>query len=152
MKNGYYDNNVLAGNLKRLMERKSKRAVDVANGIGVSQATVSEWLKGRKIPRMDKVQKLANFFEVETSALIGSSQLPIQIVSENEQTLNEISDIFTGLTKANQMRLYAYALELQEQERLQIVQQRIQETQKILDASAGTEAPNSVNQSLPQDS
>ena len=57
-------------NLKRLMERKGVTRKDVADALGVSYFTVTDWVNGKKYPRMDKVELLANFFGVLKSDLI----------------------------------------------------------------------------------
>ena len=50
--------------LKRLRERKEVTMVELANMIGMSQATISEWEKGNKFPRSGALQQLANYFNV----------------------------------------------------------------------------------------
>ena len=62
--------NVFAKNLKYQMgiNRKSRR--DISNDLGVSYFTVSDWVTGKKYPRMDKVELLANYFGILKSDLI----------------------------------------------------------------------------------
>lgn len=40
--------------------------------MGVSTATISDWKKGKIIPRMDKVDKLCTYFHISRSELLGS--------------------------------------------------------------------------------
>ena len=49
---------------KRLRERKEVTMVDLADTIGMSQATISEWEKGNKFPRSGALQQLAIYFNV----------------------------------------------------------------------------------------
>ena len=44
--------------------------IEVANAIGVIPATFSSWCVGKNMPRMDKVQALADYFGVKKSDLI----------------------------------------------------------------------------------
>ena len=53
-----------------LMVRNNMTQSDIAKAIGVSKATVSSWAAGDKIPRMEKVKKLANLFCVPVSTLL----------------------------------------------------------------------------------
>ena len=52
------------------MEINGKNQADIATLLNVSQAAVSNWCKGIKMPRMDKVQALADYFGVNKSDLL----------------------------------------------------------------------------------
>ena len=62
--------NVFASNLKRYMEVKGKSRNDISDALGISYFTVSDWVNGKKYPRMDKVEMLANYFGIQKSDLI----------------------------------------------------------------------------------
>lgn len=62
--------NVFAANLRRYMEMNGKSRRDVSEAIGVSYYTLTDWVKGKKYPRMDKVEKLAAYFGILKSDLI----------------------------------------------------------------------------------
>ena len=62
--------NIFATNLKRYMALKDKTRNDLANDLGISYYTVTDWVKGKKYPRMDKVEMLADYFGVLKSELI----------------------------------------------------------------------------------
>ena len=57
-------------NLKRLMEQKGVSRQDLSKVLGVSYFTISDWVNGKKYPRMDKVEMLADYFGVLKSDLI----------------------------------------------------------------------------------
>lgn len=61
---------VFATNLKRLMDLNKKSRRDISEALGISYFTITDWANGRKYPRMDKVEMLANYFGVPKSALI----------------------------------------------------------------------------------
>ena len=65
-----YDRNIFAGNLTRLMRENRDRQIDLARLLGVSKATLSAYCKGEQMPRMDKLEQLAQHFGVGISALI----------------------------------------------------------------------------------
>lgn len=61
---------IFASNLKKYMELKDKSRNDISNALGISYFTVSDWVNGKKYPRMDKVEMLANYFGIQKSDLI----------------------------------------------------------------------------------
>ena len=68
---GKWDNkNIFASNLNRYMKQKNKSRREVADAIGVSYYTFTSWVTGKKYPRMDKVEMLAEFFGILKSDLI----------------------------------------------------------------------------------
>lgn len=67
---------ILAENLRELMNEKGISQQTLANAVGVSEASVSFWLSGRKYPTPGKVQKIADFFGVRKSRLIDKQAQP----------------------------------------------------------------------------
>lgn len=59
-----------ASNLKKYMEINNKSRRDVCDALGFSYYTFSDWVNGKKYPRMDKVEMLANYFGCLKSDLI----------------------------------------------------------------------------------
>ncbi len=62
--------NIFAANLRRYMELNDKSRKDVCNDLGFNYNTYTDWVKGKKYPRMDKVEMLANYFGILKSDLI----------------------------------------------------------------------------------
>lgn len=62
--------NIFSKNLRKQMELKGKTRNDIADSLGISYFTVSDWVNGKKYPRMDKVEMLANYFGILKSDLI----------------------------------------------------------------------------------
>ena len=61
---------IFSANLKRKMEEAGKSRQDISTALNLSYYTVTDWVKGKKMPRMDKVEKLANYFNCLISDLI----------------------------------------------------------------------------------
>lgn len=66
--------NVFSENLKRYMKENDKSRREVCEALGVSYYTFSDWVNGKKYPRMDKVEKIANYFGILKSDLIEDKQ------------------------------------------------------------------------------
>lgn len=81
---------VLAENLHKLLDSKGIDQRALAEHIGVSDSAVSQWLSGDKYPRIDKIQKIADFFNVPKSMIteeqpsnlapVGPRTVPIPIL------------------------------------------------------------------------
>ncbi|MCP8969690.1 LexA family protein [Ectobacillus ponti] len=76
---------IFGENLQSLMNAKGVYPRIIAEEIGVSDAAVSQWLAGEKYPRIDKIQKLADYFKVPKSALI--EERPGNLVPVNPATV-----------------------------------------------------------------
>ena len=61
---------IMAKNLKFYIERSGKSQKDLAELVGVAASTFNDWVKGKKYPRIDKIEILANYFGVLKSDLI----------------------------------------------------------------------------------
>jgi transcriptional regulator with XRE-family HTH domain len=59
-----------AKNLVYYLSICGREQKEVAEDIGVPTSTFNEWVKGKKYPRIDKIEKLANYFKIKKSDLI----------------------------------------------------------------------------------
>lgn len=57
-------------NLNRLLQERGITQAELAAYMEVSNTTISNWVKGYKVPRMDKVDKLCSFFKIKRSELL----------------------------------------------------------------------------------
>lgn len=91
---------VFAKNLRHYMERSGKMQKDLAEVAGVSAPTFNEWLKAKKYPRIDKIEKLADYFGILKSDLIEEKTIennPVEMAERHfemimDEDLNEIFD------------------------------------------------------------
>jgi repressor LexA len=85
------DASVFSKNLLRCIERSDKTQRELARAVGVSPSTICDWTRGRAYPRMDKLQKLADYFGISKSELVEENYVAKETVSKKEQ---EIIDLF----------------------------------------------------------
>jgi transcriptional regulator with XRE-family HTH domain len=67
---------VFARNLRKYIADSGKTQKELADVIGVSAPTFNEWISGKKFPRIDKIQKLADYFGILKSDLIEEKLTP----------------------------------------------------------------------------
>ena len=61
---------IFSKNLNDLLEHRRLSQKEVADAIGVLPQTFNRWVQGLSLPRMNKVQKLADYFHIKKSDLI----------------------------------------------------------------------------------
>ncbi|HCI18406.1 MAG: helix-turn-helix transcriptional regulator [Lachnospiraceae bacterium] len=61
---------IFARNLNKYLEQYDKTQKEVADAIGVIPSTFNTWCLGIALPRMGKVQALADYFHINKSDLI----------------------------------------------------------------------------------
>ena len=60
----------IAKNITYYMEKFGKTQKELSEIVGVSQSTFCDWVKGKKYPRIDKIEIMANYFGILKSDLI----------------------------------------------------------------------------------
>lgn len=106
---------VFAENLRRLMKQRGVRSVDVANAIDISVGTFSNWVNARMYPRIDRIEKLANYFNVSKAELVERNGIRTDsytFLSENEKLAIEIMRHSTDEQQQFIIRMMRYAKEL----------------------------------------
>ena len=73
-------------NLKEIMNKHCKSQGDLVRDLNFRQATVSDWLNGKKYPRMDKIEKLANYFNISINDLLIQTSSPSLSLTQQEET------------------------------------------------------------------
>ena len=81
-----------AKNLRKYLDSRGMQDKDLIPITGASQTAVSEWLNAKKFPRIDKIEKIANFFGVKKSDLIEEPQ-----EDERQNAVDEFSKKFMSL-------------------------------------------------------
>ena len=84
---GQTSKETFAENLRFYIKKFGKTQKDVAEAIGVSTATLCDWINVKKYPRIDKIELLASYFGVS------KADLTEEFTSESEQTQNAKNDI-----------------------------------------------------------
>lgn len=65
-----FDRNTFSKNLKKYMAIAGENQVELAAAIGVTKTTTNGYVLGTKVPRMDKIQKIAEHYGISISDLL----------------------------------------------------------------------------------
>lgn len=91
---------IFAKNLSYYVERSGKMQIEIAEAIGVSKSAFTEWLKGRKYPRIGKIEALADYFGIQKSDLIEDK------LSEDTKKDNDVLTDFIVKARMDQDIMY----------------------------------------------
>ncbi len=67
---------IFAENLRYFLELADKTQTDLQRYLKVSSSTVSDWIHGAKMPRMDKIQSICNWLGIQKSDLLEEKSRP----------------------------------------------------------------------------
>ena len=61
---------IMASNIKYYMALKNKTRTQICADLGFAYSTFSDWIKGNKYPRIDKIELMANYFNISKADLV----------------------------------------------------------------------------------
>lgn len=78
-----------AHNLSVYLALRNHSQNELAKYIGVSGTTVTNWVRGYKMPRMDKIDKICQFLTINRDDLLSEQNPPVSIETQNNFYLSE---------------------------------------------------------------
>ena len=87
---------IFATNLKHFIDKSEKTQKEVATAIGVSPQTLNTWLQRIALPRMGKIQLLADYFGISKTDLIDPKDPEIQKSSLGTYRIPVLSTVAAG--------------------------------------------------------
>lgn len=78
-------------NLKKYMDVNQKSRNDICRDLGFNYYTVTDWINGKKMPRMDKITALANYFGILKSDLIEEKTPEHQEMKKNSEAIADLA-------------------------------------------------------------
>lgn len=64
---------IMAENIKKLMDSRGIDRKKLSDDLDISYTTVSDWINGKTYPRIDKIETMAEYFNVTKSQLVEST-------------------------------------------------------------------------------
>lgn len=87
-------------NLNELLRSSGRMQKDLAEYVGAKTTTVSGWTRGISYPRADAMEKIALFFGIPTSRLVGSENLDAESSPASiDLPADEIRLLIPGVSK-----------------------------------------------------
>jgi transcriptional regulator with XRE-family HTH domain len=90
--------NILSKNLKKYISKSGKDRGKIAEELGLSYSTLTDWINGNKYPRINNVEKLAAYFGVSKSDLIEDFE---EIKKDNDRLVAIIVKLRTNKDLVN---------------------------------------------------
>lgn len=72
-------NKIFSNNLKRYIRLSGKSQVEIAHDLKFTTSALSEWVNGNMYPRIDKIQALADYFNIYKSDLTEDKSDSLQV-------------------------------------------------------------------------
>lgn len=103
MKTNIGNKQVFAHNLRHYVDKSGRSQRELAETLAVAQSTFNDWATGKKYPRIDKIEALANIFGILKSDLIEDR-------SEMEKNNEALADLVIRLRNDSNFRAAVEAL------------------------------------------
>lgn len=88
---------IFSKNLNHYIEKSQKTQKEIAEAIEVSPQTFNTWCQGIAIPRMGKVQRLADYFNIGKSDLIDEKATAIPLTPSHGIIINVLGRVAAGI-------------------------------------------------------
>lgn len=92
---------IFSSNLKYYLSLYGKTQTDLVNDLGFDKSAVSTWCNGTRLPRMDKVDMLTQYFGIRRSDLLEDRSEAERMVSEFACNLEE-QELLKAYRKASE--------------------------------------------------
>lgn len=90
---GIGNKEILSKNLKKYIARSGKDRNMIAEDLGFPYSTLTDWINGKKYPRINNIEKLAAYFDVSKSELIEDFE---EIKKDNDRIVSIIVKLRTN--------------------------------------------------------
>ena len=95
---------IFSRNLRRLMQRFGKDRNQICDDLSFKYSTFNDWYNGKKYPRIDKIEMLANYFGVLKSDLIEEKEKEKPVGRAADEMEEELLNLCSRLTPAQKQR------------------------------------------------
>ena len=68
---------------QRLLDKKGLKNADVARATGISNMTLSDWKRGKSVPKSDKMRKIAEYLNTSVNYLMTGNKKEFTVETAN---------------------------------------------------------------------
>lgn len=102
MTNNLGNKETMAKNIRRYLDRKGLKITQLADAVDVPYSTVNNWVNGVSYPRIDKIERMAKFFDVSKADLVEEEEtLRNEVLEKAFAGRPEMRDLFKAADKAS---------------------------------------------------
>ena len=112
---------IFSENLKYYIEKSGKDRRELAEIWGFPYSTLSEWINGRKYPRIDRIEIMADYFGILKSDLIER-----KMTEEKEKDNEILAEIIVRMRMDDEFRSLVESIYLLDSDKIQGVKQLLQ--------------------------
>jgi len=112
---------IFSKNLKYYIDKCGKDRRELAEIWGFPYSTLSEWINGRKYPRIDRIEIMADYFGILKSDLIEE-----KMTEEKEKDNELLAEIIVRMRMDNEFKSLVESLYLLDSDKIQGVKQLLQ--------------------------
>ncbi|UJS28452.1 LexA family transcriptional regulator [Macrococcoides canis] len=98
---------VMAKNISRLMKEKGVDRTKLSNDLKVKYTTLSDWINAKTYPRIDKIELMANYFDVSKSELVEDKSISFEKIEARKVPV--VSHISAGIPIYSEENILEYA-------------------------------------------
>ena len=77
------------------MKERNITAKQLSNDTGISTGNISDWKNGRSKPSIEKIYKLATYFDVSVDYLLGKESIKRDVTMQEVEQIYRIKKLFT---------------------------------------------------------
>lgn len=81
---------VMAANIKFYMEQQNVNATEICRALNIKQNTFSDWVNAKTYPRIDKIEKMANYFGISKAHLVEAHPMSFETPEQFEKKWLEL--------------------------------------------------------------
>lgn len=93
---------------QKLLDERGATAYQVSKATGISTGSLTDWKKGRSSPKIENLQKIADYFGVTIDYFYGK----VEQKKENPPAVNTVEELITrecaGLSETDQKTVLDY--------------------------------------------
>lgn len=79
---------------QKLLDEKGLKNADVARATGISNMTLSDWKRGKSVPKSDKMRKIAEYLNVSVDYLMTGNEAQFIVeAAKNDALLTKMPSI-----------------------------------------------------------
>lgn len=112
---------IFSENLKRYIQQSGKDRRELAEIWGFPYSTVTEWINGKKYPRIDRIEIMADYFGIQKSDLIEE-----KLTEEKEKDNDMLADIIVRMRTDEDFRLLVERLYVLDSTKIEGVSRMLQ--------------------------